>query len=91
MLEYMTIAELTARAKEQSKTLSEIVLADQSIQMEIPEEQLYERMERSLTVMEAADGPQYVKTAKCQYDCGGQTTTAYHIFVRVPKQGEITP
>ena len=45
----------------------------------------------SLTVMEAADGPQYVKTAKCQYDCGGQTTTAYHIFVRVPKQGEITP
>ena len=54
MLEYMTIAELTARAKEQGKPLSEVILADQSIQMEIPEEQLYERMERSLTVMEEA-------------------------------------
>ena len=54
MLEYMTIAELTARAKEQGKPLSEVILADQSIQMEIPEEQLYARMERSLTVMEEA-------------------------------------
>ena len=54
MLEYMTIAELTARATEEGRTLSEIVLADQSIQMETPEEQLYARMERSLTVMEEA-------------------------------------
>ena len=45
----------------------------------------------SLTFLEAADGPQYVKTAKCQYDCGGQTTNAYHIFVRVPRQGETLP
>ena len=43
----------------------------------------------SLVVQDAADGSRYVKTAKCQYDCGGQLTTAYHIFVRVPRQGEI--
>jgi small GTP-binding protein len=41
----------------------------------------------SLIILNAADDPQYVKTAKCQYDCGGRTTTAYHIFVRIPKQG----
>ena len=38
-----------------------------------------------------ADGPKYVKTAKCRYDCGGQMTTAYHIFVRIPRQGEVFP
>lgn len=54
MLQYMTIAELTARANEQSKTLSEVILADQSAQMEIPSQELYARMENSLTVMEEA-------------------------------------
>ena len=47
--------------------------------------------DNSMVVQNDADGPQYVKTAKCQYDCGGQMTTAYHIFVRIPKQGEIVP
>ena len=42
----------------------------------------------SLVVLNAADGPRYIKTAKCQYECGGQMTTAYHIFVLVPRQGE---
>lgn len=54
MLEYMTIAELTAAARIQGKTLSEAILADQSAQMEIPAQELYARMERSLDVMQEA-------------------------------------
>ena len=54
MLEYMTIAELTCAAREQGKTLSEVILADQSAQMEIKAEELYARMERSLDVMQEA-------------------------------------
>ena len=54
MLEYMTIAELTAAAREQGKRLSEVVLADQSAQIEVPAEELYARMERSLDVMQDA-------------------------------------
>ena len=54
MLQYMTVAELTIRAKEEGKPLSEMILADQSEQMELPARELYERMERSLTVMEEA-------------------------------------
>ena len=45
----------------------------------------------SLVVLNAADGPRYIKTAKCQYECGAQMTTAYHIFVRIPRQGETLP
>ena len=37
------------------------------------------------------ENPNYLKTAKRRYDCGDVTTTAYHIFVRVPKQGEAPP
>jgi len=51
MLEYMTIAELTSAAYSQGKTLSRTILDDQSAQMEIPSEELYIRMERSLDVM----------------------------------------
>lgn len=54
MLEYMTIAELTCAAREQGKKLSEVVLADQSAQMEIDAKELYARMERSLDVMQDA-------------------------------------
>ena len=54
MLEYMTIAELTCAAREQGKKLSEVVLADQSAQMEMEEKELYARMERSLDVMQEA-------------------------------------
>ena len=41
--------------------------------------------ENSITNLES---PNYLKTAKCRYNCGSITTTAYHIFVRIPKQGE---
>ena len=44
--------------------------------------------ENSITDLES---PNYLKTAKCRYNCGGITTTAYHIFVRIPKQGETPP
>ena len=54
MLQYMTIAELTALAREKGDTLSAVILADQSEQMEIPAEELYARMERSLDVMQEA-------------------------------------
>ena len=54
MLEYMTVSELTARAAAEGKTLSEVILRDQSEQMEVSEQELYERMERSLTVMQEA-------------------------------------
>ena len=45
----------------------------------------------SLVVLDNADGPQYVKAAKCEYDCGGRVTNAYHIFAWIPKQGDILP
>ena len=32
--------------------------------------------------------PQYIKCAKCQYSCGGDPITVYHIFVRIPTQDE---
>lgn len=54
MLQYMSIAELTALAAEQGKKLSEVILADQSAQMEMDSEELYGRMERSLDVMQEA-------------------------------------
>lgn len=54
MLEYMTISELTALASAQGKKLSEVILRDQSEQMEISEQELYTRMEQSLTVMQEA-------------------------------------
>lgn len=54
MLQYMSIAELTALAAEQGKQLSEVVLADQSAHMELAAEELYARMERSLDVMQEA-------------------------------------
>ena len=44
--------------------------------------------ENSITDLES---PNYLKTAKCRYNCGVVTTTAYHIFVRIPKQGETPP
>ena len=39
----------------------------------------------SLVMQENSTGPQYIKIAKCRYECGGITTTAYHIFVQIPK------
>ena len=54
MLQYQTIAELCQAAEEAGKTLSEVILADQARQMETSEQVLYERMERSLNVMQEA-------------------------------------
>ena len=34
------------------------------------------------------DVHQYVKTAKCRYDCANYRTTVYHIFARIPTQDE---
>lgn len=31
---------------------------------------------------------QYIKVAKCQYTCGGDPITVYHIFARIPTQNE---
>ena len=51
----------------------------------------WSQVKRELETMEEHYilGHQYLKTAKCRYDCGSTTTTAYHIFVRIPKQGEL--
>lgn len=54
MLQYMSIEELCRRAEEEGVSLSEAVLADQSAQMEVPREELFARMERSLDVMQEA-------------------------------------
>ena len=40
----------------------------------------------SLVIQEDPTGPQDIKTAKCRYACGFKTTTAYHIFARIPTQ-----
>ena len=34
------------------------------------------------------NSPQYIKVAKCQYTCGGDPITVYHIFARIPMQNE---
>ena len=34
------------------------------------------------------NSPQYIKVAKCQYTCGGDPITVYHIFARIPTQNE---
>ena len=31
---------------------------------------------------------QYIKSAKCQYTCGGDPITVYHIFARIPTKNE---
>ena len=52
MLEYMTIAELTAAARSQNQTISETVLADQSAQTEIPAQELTAPAREGFTVVE---------------------------------------
>lgn len=34
------------------------------------------------------NSPQYIRVAKCQYTCGSDPITVYHIFVRIPTQNE---
>ena len=42
----------------------------------------------SFVALNDSDSPQYIKTAKCQYSCGGDQITVYHIFARIPTQNE---
>lgn len=54
MLEYDSIAAVCDAAQEKQITISALALADQAEQMELPEEELYERMKESLHVMQEA-------------------------------------
>ena len=54
MLDYLSVAELCQNAAERGCAISELVLADQAEQMELPREELYRRMEERLSVMEQA-------------------------------------
>ena len=56
MLSYESISELYKTAEEQHKRIREIVLEDQAVQLEQPEEALIRQMDENLTVMlEALD------------------------------------
>lgn len=52
MLEYKSISELVEAAKSAGRKISEVVLADQSEQLETESGELYRRMDERLTVME---------------------------------------
>ena len=54
MLQYESIRSLCQTAQQAGKTISEVVLADQAEQMEVSEQELYDRMEQSLQVMQQA-------------------------------------
>lgn len=54
MLDYDSIAAICKAAEEKQTTISALALSDQAEQMEMTEEQLYERMEKSLHVMQDA-------------------------------------
>ena len=48
----------------------------------------YTYSEGSFVDLNDDNSPKYVKTAKCRYSCGGELTTVYHIFARIPTQNE---
>ena len=54
MLDYDSIAAICRAAEEKQMTISALVLSDQAEQMEIPAEELFERMKKSLHVMQEA-------------------------------------
>ena len=54
MLDYDSIAAICKAAEEKQVTISALALSDQAEQMELPEEELYKRMEKSLQVMREA-------------------------------------
>ena len=51
MLKYENIADLVAAATKNGQKISQLVLADQAIQMEQTEEELYEKMAENFEVM----------------------------------------
>ena len=54
MLDYDSIAAICKAAEEKQIPISALVLSDQAEQMEIPKEDLYDRMKESLHVMQEA-------------------------------------
>lgn len=44
--------------------------------------------EGSYTDLNDANSPQYIKVAKCQYTCGSDPITVYHIFARIPTKNK---
>jgi len=51
VLKYQSVQELLANAQSKGKTISEVVLEDQSLQMEQPKEIIFEEMRRRLCLM----------------------------------------
>ena len=43
---------------------------------------------RSFMDLNDKDMPLYTKAAKCQYACGNENITVYHIFARIPTPNE---
>ena len=54
MLDYRSIQELCQAAEQKGCAISQLVLEDQAEQMELSQAELYQRMDKSLTVMEEA-------------------------------------
>lgn len=54
MLDYLSAAELCLDAEKRGCTISQLVLEDQAKQLELPPQEVFQRMERRLTVMEEA-------------------------------------
>ena len=48
----------------------------------------YTYTEGSFVDLDDANSPLFVKTAKCQYSCGDDPITVYHIFARIPPYDE---
>jgi len=51
MLNYRSVSEIVEQADKNNQTISQLVLADQAVQMEVPETEIISRMEESLDVM----------------------------------------
>ena len=54
MLDYTSIAAICRAAEEKQMTISALTLSDQAVQLEVPEEELYERMKKNLHIMQEA-------------------------------------
>ena len=48
----------------------------------------FKYVSKSIVKMEAPNDPEYITVARCQYRCGDYTPVVYHIFARIPTQGE---
>ncbi|MBO5461422.1 MAG: L-serine ammonia-lyase, iron-sulfur-dependent, subunit alpha, partial [Ruminococcus sp.] len=64
MLKYDSIQELVEAAESAQTSLGTLILKDQAKQMEVPEEEVYHRMDVSFSVMEQSVEKGYKKTLK---------------------------